>query len=109
MKTTTNPLPQFNYPSANTRLYDLAADVTILNIRDALNSGFARLTAMLAMTVAEGGEGFRCYSAEVQENYMDGCNLLAKEIHQLYKQLEAMTYNAVTKGAEHEDIAGKHS
>jgi hypothetical protein len=59
------------------------------NLQDALDCGFRRLDAMLALTVGEGGESFRIYNDEIQEVYLHGCALLATEVHQLYKQLES--------------------
>ena len=67
------------------------------------------MDAMLSMTIGEAGESFRCFNDDIQEHYMHGCGLLAKENHELYKLLDAMTHNAGTKGGEHEGIAGKHS
>lgn len=81
----------FDYPHANGRLYSIAPGVTTLDIRDALDCGFNRLNAMLSMTIGEGGESFRIYNDEIQETYLSGCALLAKEVHQLYKQLESRT------------------
>ena len=56
------------------------------NLQDALDCGFRRLDAMLALTVGEGGESFRIYNDEIQEAYLHGCAMLATEIRQLYKQ-----------------------
>ncbi len=107
--TTTNSRPVFNYPHANGRLYDLTDCVKVLNIRDAIDSGFARLHAMLAMTTGECGEAFRCHNDTTQEMFLDACNLLAKEIHELYKQLKHRTFNAGQQSDEDKNIAGKHS
>lgn len=89
MTNANRPAPTFNYPTDFFRLYDLADGVTKLNLLDEIDSGFARLHAVLSMTTGEAGEAFRGHNATIQDSYLDGCGLLATEIHQLFKQLEA--------------------
>ncbi len=81
--------------AANSPLYQLAPDVTMLKLRDALDGRFALLTSMLVMTCGENGESFRGCNDEIQDSYLFGAEALAREIHELYKQLEArMVTNA---------------
>jgi len=76
MTSTAKPLPPFDYSHAKSRLYDIAAGVSGMQLRDAIDSGFARLHAMLAMTTGKSGEAFRCYSDETQESFLEGYGLL---------------------------------
>jgi hypothetical protein len=89
MNSTAKPLPPFNYPSANTRLYSIAEGVTVPALVDALDGKFALLDAMLLAASGEQGEAFRRYSDAIQDSYLHGCATLACEIHELYRQMVA--------------------
>ena len=47
---------------------------------DELHAVASRLYALLCMTYGEGGEAFRMYSDEVQENYMWQCTEMASDL-----------------------------
>jgi hypothetical protein len=83
------PLPTFDYPSANGRLYAIAEGVTVLALADAIDGRFALLDAMLCQTSGEQGEAFRRCNEAIQDSYLHGCATLACEIHELYCQMVA--------------------
>jgi hypothetical protein len=89
MNSTAKPLPPFNYPSANTRLYSIAEGVTVMDLQDALDGKFALLDAMLCQTTGEQGEAFRRCNEAIQDSYLFGCATLVCEIHELYRQMVA--------------------
>jgi hypothetical protein len=89
MSPTAKPLPTFNYPSANTRLYSIAEGVNRLDLMNALDGRFALLDAMLLASSGEQGEAFRRCNDAIQDSYLHGCATLACEIHELYRQMVA--------------------
>jgi hypothetical protein len=89
MSPTAKPLPTFDYPFANSRLYAIAEGVTVMDLQDAIDGRFALLDAMLCQTSGEQGEAFRRCNGAIQDSYLFGCATLVCEIHELYRQMVA--------------------
>ncbi|MBS0355444.1 MAG: hypothetical protein JSR83_16280 [Proteobacteria bacterium] len=72
-----------NFPAPGDRLYVLAYDADTLTLTDQLSARQAQLQALLAMTRGNAGEVFRRMDAELQENYLWACGMIADEAREL--------------------------
>jgi len=64
-------------------IYGIHAGDTRNNAQDVLDQKLAHLDAMLTIICGCGGELFRGWSGEVQDNYMFACSTLASECKRL--------------------------
>lgn len=81
----------FNYPSADTIIYSVAPGATKTDIGEFLAMRLAHLKALLAMTNGDAGESFRCYNDVIQDEFMESCELLAKECSALFDRMRTVT------------------
>lgn len=71
------------FPAPGGRLYVLADDADTLTLTDQLSARQAQLQALLAMTRGNAGDVFRRMDAELQENYLWACGMIADEAREL--------------------------
>jgi hypothetical protein len=77
----------FNYPSITTAPYRISDEVGLRDLSNFLDNRLNQLVALLIVTSGGGGESFRNYSDDVQDNYLWACHWLAVECRELAEQV----------------------
>ena len=91
----------FNYhPTTPEPFYSIALGIDADDVRDCLDARLGQLYAMLMMTRGDGGESFRAYNDEIQDNYMQSCTALAEECRALFEQFPHMGRNNKARAGE---------
>ena len=80
-----------NYPSKITPIYAIAPGATKADVGEFLAIRLAHLKALLAMTNGGAGEEFRCYNDTIQDEFLESCELLAKECSELFNHMCTVT------------------
>jgi len=73
--------------SASTRLYSVAAQANLGDIRDQLCARLGQLHAMLTITYGEGAEAFDSWSVDIKDKYQWGCAMISRECEELARLL----------------------
>ena len=68
-------------------IYQFCEDVSQMDLIDQMQARSSQLVATLGMITGEGIEHFASLTEEVQEGYLWGCQLAAKEIQGLIRAL----------------------
>lgn len=84
----------FNFPSAVAPVYAIAEGVSAGDLSDHLDNRLAHLSALLMMTYGDGGEAFRGYNDQIQDEFMWACAQLADECRELFPQVMAKAREA---------------
>jgi hypothetical protein len=77
----------FNYPSAVAPVYAIAEGASAGDLCNHLDTRLAHLSALLEVAYGGGGEAFRGYSDEIQDQYLWACAQLADECRELFAQV----------------------
>lgn len=81
--------PPFNFPSENAPVYSIAPGASDGDLSDLLFIRLAHLDSMLRTVHGDGGECFRGYNDQIQDEYLGACSMLATECRELLEQLSA--------------------
>ncbi|WP_291981216.1 hypothetical protein [Candidatus Accumulibacter sp. ACC005] len=81
----------FNYPCEVAPVYAIAEGASANDLCNHLDTRLAHLSALLEVAYGGGGEAFRGYSNEIQDQYLWACAQLADECRELFPQVMAKT------------------
>lgn len=84
------PLHVLDFPSKAVRVYAIAPDACLLDVRILLEARIAQLESLLMVTYGEGGEAFRGLNDDLQDGFMWACSYLASEVRALHDVVEQM-------------------
>jgi len=75
-------------------VYAIAEGASAGDLYNHLHTQLTHLSVMLLMTYGGGGESFRNYNDQIQDEYMWACSQLADECRELFPQVMEKTREA---------------
>lgn len=90
VKSSVRSLRVLDFPSKAVRVYAIAPDADLFDVRTLLEARIGQLESLLMVTYGEGGEAFRAMNADLQDGFMWACSYLASEVRALHSAVGQM-------------------